>query len=149
MSRRSIEIAATSFGVTATGISVHSEADIQSAIETFASESNGVLVIPTDSFMATHAKTAVDAAARYRLPVIYAEEDIFRYGGLMYYGISFDNQFKQLAVYVDRILKGTRPGDLPVEMPTTFKLIINLRVARALGIDVATGLMLRADELIE
>ena len=91
----------------------------------------------------------VDAAARYRLPAIYAEEDVFRFGGLMYYGISFDNQFKQLAVYVDRILKGTKPGDLPVEMPTTFKLVINLKVAKALGIDVATGLMLRADELIE
>jgi putative ABC transport system substrate-binding protein len=149
MFRRSIEMAASSFGVTSIAMPVHGDADIESTIEGFAAESNGGLLVPTDSFMATRAKTVVDAAARYRLPAIYAEEDVFRSGGLMYYGISFDNQFRQLAVYVDRILKGAKPGDLPVEMPTTFKLVISLKVAKALGIDVATGLMLRADELIE
>ena len=67
----------------------------------------------------------------------------------MYYGVVFENQFRQAAIYVDRILKGAKPSDLPIELPTTFKLIVNLRTARTLGIEVPMGLMMRADELIE
>jgi putative ABC transport system substrate-binding protein len=91
----------------------------------------------------------VETSAHYRVPAIYAEEEFVREGGLMCYGIAFENQFRQAAIYVDRILKGAKPGDLPIEMPTAFKLIINLTTARLLGVEVPMGLMMRADKLIE
>jgi putative tryptophan/tyrosine transport system substrate-binding protein len=146
---RSIENSAPSFGVTVITALVHDEAEIEPAIHGLTGEPNGGLLFTTDTFLNVHRKLIVETSARYRVPAIYGEEEFVRQGGLMYYGVAFENQFRQVAIYVDRILKGGTPGDLPIEMPTTFKLIINLTTARSLGMEVPMGLMMRADELIE
>ena len=146
---RSIESSASSFGVPVTVAPVHNEAEIEQAIKGLTSEPNGGLLFPTDSFSVLHGKLIVETSAHFRVPAIYTEEEFVREGGLMYYGIAFENQFRQAAIYVDRILKGAKPGDIPIEMPTAFKLIINLTTARSLGIEVPMGLMMRADKLIE
>jgi putative ABC transport system substrate-binding protein len=111
--------------------------------------SSGGLLFPTDSFINVHQEMILEVAAQYRLPTIFSEEQGVRKGGLLFYGIQLLNQFQQAAIYADRILKGTKPGDLPVQMPTNFKLIINMKTVRSLAIDVPMGLMLRADDMIE
>src|SRR6516162_1817693 len=146
---RSIENSASSFGVTVTAAPVHDEPEIEQAIKGLTDEPNGGLLFVTDTFLVLHGKLIVETSAHFRVPAIYTEEEYVREGGLMYYGIAFENQFRQAAIYVDRILKGAKPGDLPIEMPTAFKLIINLTTARSLGMEVPMGLMMRADKLIE
>ncbi len=146
---RSIEAAASSIGAQSVAVPVRDDTEIGRAIESFAREPNVGLVLPTDTFLSQHRKTIVDLTTRYRLPGIYAERSIVSSGGLMCYGIDFDNQFRQAAVYVDRVLKGANPGDLPVQLPTKFTLVINLKAARALGIDVPMGVLLSTDEVIE
>jgi len=146
---RSIENSASSFGVTVTAAPVHNELEIEQAIKGLTGEPNGGLLFSTDTFLVVHGKLIVETSAHYRVPAIYAEEQFVREGGLMYYGVAFENQFRQAAIYVDRILKGAKPGDLPIEMPDAFKLIINLTTARSLGMEVPMGLMMRADKLIE
>jgi putative tryptophan/tyrosine transport system substrate-binding protein len=146
---RSIESSASSFGVTVTAAPVHDQAEIEQAIKGLTGESNGGLLFSTDTFLNLHRKLIVETSAHYRVPAIYGEEEFVREGGLMYYGVAFENQFRQAAIYVDRILKGAKPGDLPIEMPSAFKLIINLTTARSLGMEVPMGLMMRADKLIE
>jgi putative tryptophan/tyrosine transport system substrate-binding protein len=146
---RSIESSASSFGVTVTAAPVHDQAEIEQAIKGLTGESNGGLLFSTDTFLNLHRKLIVETSAHYRVPAIYGEEEFVREGGLMYYGVAFENQFRQAAIYVDRILKGAKPGDLPIEMPNAFKLIINLTTARSLGMEVPMGLMMRADKLIE
>jgi putative ABC transport system substrate-binding protein len=147
---RSIEATAPSFGVKVIAAPVHSEDEIKQIVENLGREPNGGLVLPTDNFTNVHGDLILERSTRYRLPVIYSNSTAdVRKGGLMYYGIDYESQFRQAAVYVDRVLKGAKPGDLPVQGPTTFKLAINLKAARALGIEVPVGLMLRADEMIE
>jgi putative ABC transport system substrate-binding protein len=144
---RSIEAIAPSFGVKVIAAPVHSEVEIKQAIESLGSEPNSGLLLPTDSFTDVHGNLIHELSTRYRLPAIYANST--SKGGLMYYGYDLDTEFRQAAIYVDHILKGAKPGDLPIQMPTTFRLVINLKAARALGIEVPMGLMLRADEMIE
>ena len=146
---RSIESSASSFGVTVTAAPVHDEAEIEQAIKGLTGEPNGGLLFVTDTFLVVRRKLIVEMSAHYRVPAIYALEEFVSEGGLMCYSIAFENQFRQAAIYVDRILKGAKPGDLPIEMPTAFKLIINLTTARSLGMEVPMGLMMRADKLIE
>jgi putative ABC transport system substrate-binding protein len=146
---RSIESSAPSFGVTVTAAPVHDEAEIEQAIKRLTGEPNGGLLFVTDTFLVVRRKLIVEMSAHYRVPAIYALEEFVSEGGLMCYSIAFENQFRQAAIYVDRILKGAKPGDLPIEMPTAFKLIINLTTARSLGMEVPMGLMMRADKLIE
>jgi len=146
---RSIESSASSFGVTVIAAPVHNEADIERAIKSLTGEPNGGLLFPPDTFLNVHHKLIIETTAHFRVPAIYSEEEDVHDGALMYYGVAFENQFRQVAIYVDRILKGAKPSDLPIEMPTAFKLIVNLSTARTLGIEVPMGLMMRADELIE
>ena len=112
---RSIEAAAPSLGVQTVAMPVHTTADIEPALESFARTSNGGLILPTDSFTGLRRQLFVDLAARHRLPSISAQSRFPRDGGLMYYGASVNvlEQFRQAASYVDRILKGAKPGDLP------------------------------------
>jgi putative tryptophan/tyrosine transport system substrate-binding protein len=146
---QSIETAASTFGVQIVPIAVQDAADIETAIEGFARQPDGGLIIPTDTFTQMRRGLIVELASRYRLPAIYTSPDFVRNGGLIYYGFDFVEQFRQAAVYVDRILKGAKPGDLPVQQPTKFALIINLRTANALGLPVSPNLVARANEVIE
>ena len=91
----------------------------------------------------------IAAAARYKLPAVYIQRPFVAAGGLISYGPNFDDQFRGAAEYVDRILKGAKPGDLPVQAPNKYELVINLKTARALGLEVPEGLLARADEVIE
>jgi putative ABC transport system substrate-binding protein len=146
---RSIESAAPSLGVEAAAAPVHAAADIQRSIETVSRRPNGGLIFPTDSFLTLHRQLIVDSAARYRIPAIYGNVLFAEAGGLMSYTTDFNNQFRQAAIYVDRILKGAKPGDLPVQSPDKYTFIINLKAAKALGIEVPTNLLLTADDYIE
>jgi len=146
----SVESAVPSFGVQAIAAPVRDSADIEPAIADFAHQPNGGLIFPTDSFTLLRRQLIVDLAARYRLPAIYAFREFVEAGGLMRYGeTQHTDQFRQASFYVDRILKGEKPGDLPIQQPTKYALSINLKAARSLGIELPMALMLRADEVIE
>ena len=146
---RSIEAAAPGFGLQVKATPVHDTDDIERNIVEFAREPNGGLLLPTDSFTIVHQELIVALTARYRLPTMAGSSDYASKGGLMSYAIDYPQQFRQAAIYADRILKGTKPGDLPIQLPTKFNLVINLKTARALGVDVPTSLLMNADEVIE
>jgi putative ABC transport system substrate-binding protein len=148
---RSIEAAAPSHGVQAVVVPVRATADIEPAFEGFARAPNGGLILPTDSFTNLRSSLIIDLAARHRLPAISAYERFPKDGGLMYYGASINvpEQFRQAATYVDRILKGVKPGDLPIQRADKYSLVINLKTAKALGLNVPLPLTGLADELIE
>jgi putative ABC transport system substrate-binding protein len=123
--------------------------EIERAIEDFARVSNGGLIVTASQFGATHPDLIAGLAARHKLPVVYPFRYFVTSGGLISYGPDFVGQFRQAAGYVDRILKGEKPADLPVQAPTKYELLINLKTAKALGIEVPTTLLARADEVIE
>jgi putative ABC transport system substrate-binding protein len=146
---RSIEAAAASLGVEAAATPVHNAGELERAIENLSRQPNSGLVLPTDAFMTVHQDLIIALTSRHHLPTISASLAFVKNGGLMFYGIDYDPQFRQAAVYVDRFLKGTKLADLPVQLPTKFRLAINLKAAAALGIDVPMGLLLSVDEVIE
>jgi putative tryptophan/tyrosine transport system substrate-binding protein len=123
--------------------------EIERAIEDFARVSNGGLIVTASQFGATHPDLIAGLAARHNLPVVYPFRYFVTSGGLISYGPDFVGQFRQAAGYVDRILKGAKPADLPVQAPTKYELVINLKIAKALGLTVPDTLLARADEVIE
>jgi len=145
----SIEAAAPSRGLQPFALTVADTADIEPAFESFARVPNGGLILPTDVFTNLRQDLIVELATRHRLPSISAYDSFPRDGGLMSYGVSYLDQFRRAATYVDRILKGEKPGDLPVQNPDKYSLIINLKTATALGLTVPLPLSGLADELIE
>jgi putative ABC transport system substrate-binding protein len=144
-----IEVVAPSIRVRVTTAPVHDDGEIEATFAKYAREQGVGLIMMTDTFIAIHRKRIIELAARFALPAIYP----FRYyvadGGLMSYGIDQIEQIRAAAVYVDRILKGEKVGDLPVQAPTKYQLIINLKTAKALGLDMPPMLRGRADEVIE
>jgi putative tryptophan/tyrosine transport system substrate-binding protein len=144
-----MEAAAHSLAVALTVGPIHDSAGMERAFASVASQTNGGLVLLPDPFTWSIRKQVVALAARYRLPAIYQYGHIAREGGLMSYGIDPADVFRQTATYVDRILNGAKPADLPVQLPTKFELVINLKTAKALGLDVPPTLLARADEVIE
>ena len=110
---------------------------------------HGALVMPADQFNIMHRDLIIALAARFRLPAIYAYRTHVAAGGLMSYGIDFSSLYRPAASYVDRILKGERPADLPVQSPTKYELAINLKTAKTLGLAIPSTLLARADEVIE
>jgi putative ABC transport system substrate-binding protein len=144
-----LEAAAPSLGVEVMTGPVHSTAEIEATLARLSREPNIGLIFSTGSFTSSRAKLIVETVARYQLPAIYAESDYMDEGGLMQYSNDTSEPYRLAPFYVDRILKGTKPGDLPVQLPTKFKFIINRKTATALGIDVPLGLLLAADEVIE
>ena len=144
-----METAAHSLAVPLTVSPIHDSAGIERAFASVASQPNGGLMLLPDAFTWAIRREVVAQAARYRLPAIYQYGHIAREGGLMSYGISLFDVFRQTATYVDRILNGAKPADLPVQLPTKFELVINLKTAKALGLDVPPTLLARADEVIE
>jgi putative ABC transport system substrate-binding protein len=147
---RTIEAVAPTLGVQITPTPVIDVATIERAIETFAREPNGGIVIFPGPATTTRVEVIADLAVRYRLPAVYsAGSSAVEKGGLMSYGTDVVDQIRKAAGYVDRVLKGAKPGDLPVQQPTKFILIINLKTAKALGLTVPLSLLGRADEVIE
>jgi putative ABC transport system substrate-binding protein len=144
-----IQAAAPSFGVEVRPIGVRDADEIERAVTAFARSSNGGLIATASTLTAVHRKLIIALAAQHRLPAVYS----FRYyatsGGLISYGPDTTDPFRRAAGYVDRILKGEKPADLPVQAPTKYQLVINLKTARALGLDVPPTLLARVDEVIE
>jgi putative tryptophan/tyrosine transport system substrate-binding protein len=124
-------------------------ADIERAIETFAREPNGGLVLPPDTTTVVHRDLIIALASRHRLPAVYAIRVFVAAGGLMCYGTNFVDLYRQAASYVDSILRGAKAADLPVQTPTKFETVVNLKTAKALGLTVPPGLLIAADEVIE
>jgi ABC-type uncharacterized transport system substrate-binding protein len=128
---------------------VHDAADIEGVMESFSHQPSGAVIVPADTFTQMRRGLFVELAARYRLPAVYFSAEFVRTGGLVSYGFDLAAQFRRAADYVDRILKGARPGDLPVEQPSKLSLVLNLKAAKALGLQVPAQLIARADEVIE
>jgi ABC-type uncharacterized transport system substrate-binding protein len=138
-----------SLGVTFGKAAVEDDGGIARALETMAGEPAGGLIVMPDSFTMSHRETIVALAARHRVPTVYPFRVFAAQGGLMSYGMNRVGVYRDAASYVDRVLRGERPGDLPVQAPTTFELVVNLKTAKALGLDVPWFLQQRADEVIE
>ena len=146
---RAIERVAPSVGVIVTPIGVSDPADIESAVSAFARGSNGGLIVVPNPVTITHRRLIIALADRYQLPAVYAYRYFVEDGGLISYGPHFADQYRQAAGYVDRILRGEKPADLPVQAPTKYELVVNLKTAKALGLEVPPMLLDRADEVIE
>jgi putative tryptophan/tyrosine transport system substrate-binding protein len=144
-----IQSVASSLGVELTPIGVGDPGQIERTVAAFARSSNGGLIVTASTSAIIHRELITTLAARNKLPAVYYERYWVAGGGLMSYGPDFRDQFRRAASYVDRILKGEKPADLPVQAPTKYELAINLRTARALGLDVPTTVLARADEVIE
>ena len=140
---------APSFGVELRPIDVLDAPEIERAITAFARSANGGLVVTGSALAVTHRETIAALAARHKLPAVYGGRFYVTVGGLLSYGPDFLDQFRLAAGYVDRILKGEKPADLPVQAPTKYELVINLKTAKALGLTVPPTLLARADEVIE
>jgi putative tryptophan/tyrosine transport system substrate-binding protein len=147
--RRLIEDAAPSIGVQVLETAVHDAADIKRAIEGFVREPNGGLIVLPDVTTINHRRTTISLAAHHRLPAIYPTDYFTKDGGLMSYGADYLDLYRKSASYVDRILRGAKPIDLPVQGPIKFQLTINLKTARALGLTIPPAVLARADEVIK
>jgi putative ABC transport system substrate-binding protein len=144
-----IEAVAPSLGVVVSAVAPRDATEISRAIEVFGNEpGSGVIVLP-NPITNLHRELIVALMARHRLPAVYGYSYLVSNGGLVSYGVDPAGQFRQAAVYVDRILKGAKPAELPVQQPTKFQLAINLKTAKALGLEVPPTLLARADEVIE
>ena len=144
-----IETSAPGFGVTANAAPVRSIAEMEAAIEAQARTLGGGLVVLPDTFTFSNRAAQIALAARHRLPAIYALRGQAIDGGLLSYGPDAIDLYRRAAGYVDRILKGEKPADLPVLQPTEFDLVINLKTAKALGVEIPPSLLARANEVIE
>jgi putative ABC transport system substrate-binding protein len=145
----SFEATAQSFNLTATAAPVHNEAEIETAITSLAREPGGALLVAPDNFMDIHRASIVLQAARNKVPAIYQSPVSARDGGLIAYGADFREVFRRSASYVDSILRGAKPSELPVQLPIKYLMIINLRTAKALGLTIPPTLLSQADEVIE
>jgi putative tryptophan/tyrosine transport system substrate-binding protein len=143
------EVAASSFGIQAIAARVHDVTELESTVADLAGMPNSGLVIMAEIFATVHQKRIIELATEHRLPTVYPFDFFARNGGLMSYGVDIDDLFRRAASYVDRILKGEKPADLPVQAPTKFQLIVNLKTARTLSFTVPTKLLSIADEVIE
>jgi putative tryptophan/tyrosine transport system substrate-binding protein len=144
-----IQAVAPSLGVELSPVNVRDAGEIERAVAAFARSPNGGLIVTASAAAQLHLNLIVTLAARHKLPAVYADRIYVTDGGLIAYGPDRLNQYRQAATYVDRVLKGEKPADLPVQAPTKYELMINLRTAKALGLDVPATLLARADEVIE
>jgi putative ABC transport system substrate-binding protein len=144
-----IQTVAPSLGVEVRPVDMRNAGEIERAITVFAASSNGGLIITGSTAATTHRELIIALAARHRLPAVYYERYYAVAGGLISYGSNTVDECRRAASYVDRILRGDKPADLPVQAPTKYELVINLKTARTLGLDVPPTLLARADEVIE
>jgi putative ABC transport system substrate-binding protein len=146
---KAVDTTAPSVSIKSIPAAVHNAVEIERALEQIARESDSALLVLPDLFNATNRQSIITLAARYRLPAVYPFRYFVTSGGLMSYGTELLDTYRQAASYIDRILRGERPGDLPVQQPTKFEFAINLQTAKALGLEVPPTLLARADEVIE
>jgi putative tryptophan/tyrosine transport system substrate-binding protein len=144
-----IQSLAPSLGIELHAIDTQDADSVEQAVATFAGRPNGGLIVSAGARQILFGDLIVTLAARHRLPAIYAYRNNVARGGLISYGVGDTDQFRRAAAYVDRILKGEKPGDLPVQAPTTYELAVNLRTAKVLGLEIPATLLGRADEVIE
>jgi len=146
---KSINDAATSFGVEVSVAHVHDVSELETVVATQAREPNSGLIVLNEDFMIAHRVEIISLAARYRLPAVYPFRFFAELGGLVSYGVDLNDNFRRAVPYADRVLRGAKPSELPVQAPVKFELVINLKTAKAIGIDVPLQLKQRADEVIE
>jgi ABC-type uncharacterized transport system substrate-binding protein len=144
-----IQAVAPSLGVEVSPLNVRAAGEIERAVTAFARTSNGGLIVTGSGLAQLHRDLIATLAARHKLPAVYNQRYFVAAGGLISYGPDLIDQYRRAAGYVDRILKGEKPADLPVQAPTKYELVINLKTAKALGLDIPTTLLARADEVIE
>ena len=144
-----IQAVAPSVGVEVSAINVRDAPEIERAVTAFARSDNGGLIVTSSALSVVHRELVIALAARHKLPAVYSRRLYVTAGGLISYGADFVDQFRRAASYVGRILKGEKPADLPVQAPTKYELVINLKTAKALGLDVPPTLLARADAVIE
>ena len=146
---REAQAAAGSLGIMQSSLEVRKSEDIGPAFEAARKQRADVMVVVQDALVQNHRRQIIELAKRHRLPDIYASREFVEAGGLMSYGPSYPDLYRRAAIYVDKILKGARPRDLPVEQPTKFELAINLKTAKALGLTIPQSILFRADEVIQ
>ena len=144
-----IQSVAPSFGVELRPLNMRDASEIERAVTAFAQSSNGGLIVTGSALATVHRDLIIALAARHRLPAVYAVRFFVAGGGLISYGPDTVDRYRRAAGYVDRILKGEKPADLPVQAPTKYELVINLKTAKALGLEVPATLLARADDVIE
>jgi putative tryptophan/tyrosine transport system substrate-binding protein len=144
----SLETAARSLKVAPVITPVHNDAEIETAITDLGHEPRGGLVVMPDLFTGWHRESIITAAARNKVPTVFWSSFFVRDGGLLSYGVDLIDNWRRAASYVDRILRGEKPGDLSVQLPTKFETVVNLKTAKALGLTVPQSILLRADEVI-
>ena len=144
-----VQIVAPALGVQVTPGDVRDAGEIERAVAAFAREPNGGLIVTGSAGGIVHRELIAKVAARHKLPAVFPSRVYVTSGGLISYGPDLIDQFRRAAGYVDRILKGAKPGDLPVQRPTKFELVINLKTAKALGLTIPATLLATADEVIE
>jgi putative ABC transport system substrate-binding protein len=144
-----IQSVAPALGVDVTVINLRDAGDIERAVTAFAGSPIGGLIVTTSALALTHRELIIALAAKHKLPAVYWRRSFVASGGLISYGFDVLQQFRGAAGYVNRIIKGERPSDLPVQAPNKYELVINLKTAKALGLDVPPSVLARADEVIE
>jgi putative ABC transport system substrate-binding protein len=145
----SLKATAALLGVDASAVFIRDTSELESAVTAHARAPNGGLVIVPEAYTTAHSREITSLAARYRLPTVYALRHFVEIGGLLSYGNEVLDNFRRAAIYADRVLKGAKPGELPVQAPERFDLVINLKTAKALGLTVPPTLLAQADEVIE
>ena len=146
---KSINDAATSFGVEVSVAHVHDVSELETVVARQAHEPNSGLIVLNEDFMIAHRVEIISLAARYRLPAVYPFRFFAELGGLISYGVDLNDNFRRAVPYADRVLRGAKPSELPVQAPVKFELVINLKAAKAISIDIPLQLKQRADEVIE
>jgi len=144
-----IRSSATSLGIDVSPIGARDAGEIERAVAAFAGTAHGGLIVTPSASEREHRDLIISLAARYKLPAVYAFRTAVAAGGLIGYGPDLVDQFRRAGPYVDRILKGEKPADLPVEAPTKYELVINLKTAKAIGVTIPQSLQASADEVIE
>jgi putative ABC transport system substrate-binding protein len=144
-----IQAVASSVGMEVSPVNVRDAGEIERAVAAFARGSNGGLILTGSALAVLHGNLIITLAARHKLPAVYFERLFVKGGGLISYGANLVDQYRQAAGYVDRILKGEKPADLPVQAPTKYETVINLKTAKTLGLDLPATVLARADEVIE
>ena len=147
--RNAVESAVRRLGGAFQAVEVRSPQELEGAFGAVVRQHAEGLLVLQEPVLLSARRQIVDLAARYRLPTVYGLREFVEVGGLMSYGVNIEHQFRRAATYVDKILKGTKPADLPVEQPTQFELVINLKTAKALGLTIPQSLLVRADEIVQ